>query len=101
MAGIFDIELHDGETTNQDESDEDAIDNVVSAYAETDANVCAHIKRKRTWWWLCALPQRARTTRYSRLRSRGARGVAFRSLTSSALFQVDYDTAPNVDAMLE
>lgn len=26
MAGVFDIELHDGDATNQDESDDDVID---------------------------------------------------------------------------
>ncbi|OXU27594.1 hypothetical protein TSAR_008124 [Trichomalopsis sarcophagae] len=32
MAGIFDIELHDGETTNQDESDDDVIESNVGDY---------------------------------------------------------------------
>ena len=27
MAGVFDIELHDGDAANQDESDDDVIDN--------------------------------------------------------------------------
>lgn len=27
MAGVFDIELHDGEAANQDESDDDVIEN--------------------------------------------------------------------------
>jgi hypothetical protein len=27
MAGVFDIELHDGDATNQDESDDDVIEN--------------------------------------------------------------------------
>ena len=27
MAGIFDIELHDGDSINQDESDDDIIEN--------------------------------------------------------------------------
>lgn len=26
MAGVFDIELHDGDATNQDESDDDVIE---------------------------------------------------------------------------
>lgn len=27
MAGVFDIELHDGDAANQDESDDDVIEN--------------------------------------------------------------------------